>query len=33
VTGIDVAEPTAPAHPAPTVALIPVEAITVRARP
>jgi Fe-S cluster biogenesis protein NfuA len=33
VTGIDVAEATAPAHPAPTTALIPVEAITVRTRP
>ena len=33
VTGIDVAEPTAPAHPAPTGTLIPVEAVTVRSRP
>ena len=33
VTGIDVAEPTAPAHPAPTATLIPVEAITVRTQP
>jgi Fe-S cluster biogenesis protein NfuA len=32
VTGIDVAEPTAPAHPAPTSTLIPVDAITVRTR-
>ncbi len=32
VVRIDVAEPTAPAHPAPTAPLIPVDALTVRTR-